>query len=64
MKAAFKKKINYGLENVILECTPIEALTISDALRLYASSEEIHEDDRRIAERMVYQMTVMRGEDE
>ena len=23
MKAAFKKKINYGLENVILECTPI-----------------------------------------
>ena len=54
MKLTFRKPGSKAtLENVLIECTPIEALTMLDALRLLTSSEDADKDDRRLAERMV-----------
>lgn len=59
MKVKHNEKIGQGgvvLGDATLTCSPLEVLILSDALRLFASSKEKADVDRRIAERMVHQL--------
>ena len=47
------------IHNITLVCSPIEGLTIMNALRRMATANDTHPKDRQIAERMLAEM---RGE--
>ena len=47
------------MHNITLVCSPIEGLTIMNALRRMATANDTHPKDRQIAERMLAEM---RGE--
>lgn len=51
-----RKKHTDEMFDATLVCSPLEGLTIMDALRKMAKSEDTHPKDRRIAERMLAEM--------
>ena len=57
MKITYNRhKHTNEMYDVTLVCSPLEALTIMDALRKVAKAEDTHEKDRPIAERMLSEM--------
>lgn len=54
MKITYNRhKHTNEMYDVTLVCSPLEALTIMDALRKVEEAENTHEKDRQIAERML-----------
>ena len=57
MKITYNRcKHTNALHNVTLVCSPIEGLTIMNALRRMATANDTHPKDRQIAERMLAEM--------
>ena len=57
MKVTYNRhKHTNEMYDVTLVCSPLEALTIMDALRTMAKAENTHDKDRPIAERMLSEM--------
>lgn len=57
MKITYNRhKHTNEMYDVTLVCSPLEALTIMDALRTIVEAEDTHDKDRPIAERMLSEM--------
>ena len=57
MKITYNRhKHTHEMYDVTLVCSPLEALTIMNALRTMAEAEDTHDKDRPIAERLLSEM--------
>lgn len=65
MKITYNRhKHTNEMYDVTLVCSPLEALTIMDALRKVEEAENTHEKDRQIAERMLSEIRKARQRNE